>query len=62
MSTASINAAQLHALLESGGAPAHVETLFRNTVEHAPIGIAFANRDGSLSSLQSRLLRHARLR
>jgi PAS domain S-box-containing protein len=24
-----------------------VETLFRNTVEHAPIGIAFANRDGS---------------
>ncbi len=47
MSTASINAAQLHALLESGGAPAHVETLFRNTVEHAPIGIAFANRDGT---------------
>jgi PAS domain S-box-containing protein len=24
-----------------------VETLFRNTVENAPIGIAFANRDGS---------------
>ncbi|MGP8033271.1 MAG: PAS domain S-box protein [Steroidobacteraceae bacterium] len=24
-----------------------VETLFRNTVEHAPIGIAFANRDGT---------------
>jgi PAS domain S-box-containing protein len=24
-----------------------VETLFRNTVEHAPIGIGFANRDGS---------------
>jgi len=24
-----------------------VETLFRNTVEHAPVGIAFANRDGS---------------
>jgi PAS domain S-box-containing protein len=23
-----------------------VETLFRNTVEHAPIGIAYANRDG----------------
>ena len=23
-----------------------VETLFRNTVEHAPVGIAFANRDG----------------
>jgi len=24
-----------------------VETLFRNTVEHAPVGIGFANRDGS---------------
>jgi PAS domain S-box-containing protein len=24
-----------------------VEALFRNTVEHAPVGIAFANRDGS---------------
>jgi PAS domain S-box-containing protein len=24
-----------------------VETLFRNTVEHAPVGIAFANRDGT---------------
>ena len=23
------------------------ETLFRNTVEYAPVGIAFANRDGS---------------
>src|SRR3984893_14947212 len=23
-----------------------VEALFRNTVEHAPVGIAFANRDG----------------
>ena len=27
-------------------APRHAETLFRNTVEHAPIGIAFADRDG----------------
>ncbi|HSY44755.1 MAG TPA: PAS domain-containing protein, partial [Steroidobacteraceae bacterium] len=27
--------------------PRHVETLFRNTVEHAPVGIAFANRDGT---------------
>jgi PAS domain S-box-containing protein len=25
-----------------------IEALFRNTVEHAPIGIAFANRDGSI--------------
>jgi PAS domain S-box-containing protein len=25
-----------------------VELLFRNTVEHAPVGIAFANRDGSV--------------
>jgi PAS domain S-box-containing protein len=24
-----------------------IETLFRNTVEHAPVGIGFANRDGS---------------
>ena len=28
-----------------------VEALLRNTVEHAPVGIAFANRDGYLSSL-----------
>jgi PAS domain S-box-containing protein len=26
--------------------PRHVETLFRNTVEHAPVGIAFADRGG----------------
>jgi len=32
------------ALLES---PAPGESLFRNTLEHAPVGIAFANRDGS---------------
>jgi PAS domain S-box-containing protein len=25
-----------------------IEVLFRNTVEHAPVGIAFANRDGSI--------------
>jgi len=28
-------------------APAPGESLFRNTLEHAPVGIAFANRDGS---------------
>ena len=32
------------ALLET---PAAGEGLFRNTLEHAPVGIAFANRDGS---------------
>ena len=26
--------------------PRHVETLFRNTVEDAPVGIAFIDRDG----------------
>jgi len=35
------------ALLESGAAPALADTLFRNTVDHAPVGIAFADRDGS---------------
>jgi PAS domain S-box-containing protein len=30
-----------------------IEALFRNTVEHAPIGIAFANRDGSLRHCNS---------
>jgi PAS domain S-box-containing protein len=35
------------ALLESAGGPRPADTLFRNTVEHAPVGIAFANRDGS---------------
>ncbi len=29
------------------GTPAPGEGLFRNTLEHAPVGIAFANRDGS---------------
>jgi PAS domain S-box-containing protein len=28
------------------GHPRYVEALFRNTVEHAPVGIAFAGRDG----------------
>ena len=34
-------------LFKISGALRPVEALFRNTVEHAPIGIAFANRDGS---------------
>jgi PAS domain S-box-containing protein len=33
--------------LEAPGHPAQLEALFRNTVEHAPVGIAFANPDGS---------------
>jgi PAS domain S-box-containing protein len=33
-------------LLETPADPRPVEALFRNTVEHAPVGIAFANRDG----------------
>jgi PAS domain S-box-containing protein len=36
--------AAIEALLE---APTPGESLFRNTLEHAPVGIAFANRDGS---------------
>ena len=36
--------ATVAALLESSPAG---ESLFRNTLEHAPVGIAFANRDGS---------------
>ena len=35
------------ALLERSAATLLADTLFRNTVEHAPVGIAFANRDGS---------------
>jgi PAS domain S-box-containing protein len=34
-------------LFRVSGAQRPVETLFRNTVEDAPVGIAFANRDGS---------------
>jgi PAS domain S-box-containing protein len=33
--------------LEAAGHPLQLEALFRNTVEHAPVGIAFANPDGS---------------
>jgi PAS domain S-box-containing protein len=36
--------AAVAALLET---PVPGESLFRNTLEHAPVGIAFANRDGS---------------
>ena len=34
-------------LFRISGTQRPVETLFRNTVENAPVGIAFANRDGS---------------
>jgi len=47
MSTATFSVAEIHALLESGNAPALVDTLFRNTVEHAPVGIAYADRAGT---------------
>ena len=33
--------------LEALAHPRQMEALFRNTVEHAPVGIAFANPDGS---------------
>src|SRR5256886_2132358 len=49
MKLASAETAVLPALTEPLEAPAHfgqVEALFRNTVEHAPVGIAFANPDG----------------
>ncbi|MBV8975493.1 MAG: PAS domain S-box protein [Sinobacteraceae bacterium] len=38
------DAATITALLET---PEPGDSLFRNTLEHAPVGIAFANRDGS---------------
>jgi PAS domain S-box-containing protein len=41
----SIARQELDGLLEEGH-PRHAETLFRNTVEDAPIGIAFADRSG----------------
>jgi PAS domain S-box-containing protein len=44
--TASIAVQELQQLLESSDLGS-VEELLRNTVEHAPVGIAFANRDGS---------------
>jgi PAS domain S-box-containing protein len=37
----------LTALLQRPPGLDSVDALFRNTVEHAPVGIAFANRDGS---------------
>jgi PAS domain S-box-containing protein len=40
----SITGHEVEALL--GETPRHVETLFRNTVEDAPVGIAFADREG----------------
>ncbi len=41
----SIDVPDVEALLRETH-PGHVETLFRNTVEHAPVGIAFADREG----------------
>ena len=49
MKLASAETVLLPALKEPLEAPAHfgqVDALFRNTVEHAPVGIAFANPDG----------------
>jgi PAS domain S-box-containing protein len=42
--TGAADAATITALL---GTPEPGDSLFRNTLEHAPVGIAFANRDGS---------------
>jgi PAS domain S-box-containing protein len=42
--TGAADEAAVAALLET---PMLGEQLFRNTLEHAPVGIAFANRDGS---------------
>jgi PAS domain S-box-containing protein len=42
--TGAADEAAVAALLET---PAPGESLFRNTLEHAPVGIAFGNRDGS---------------
>lgn len=41
----SIAGQEVQALLEETQ-PGHIEALFRNTVEGAPVGIAFADRDG----------------
>jgi PAS domain S-box-containing protein len=38
---------EITGLFRTSGIQRPVETLFRNTVEDAPVGIAFANRDGS---------------
>jgi PAS domain S-box-containing protein len=45
--TAADEIAALTDALEAPGHPRQLEALFRNTVEHAPVGIAFANHDGS---------------
>jgi PAS domain S-box-containing protein len=50
IASAASETAELPVLTDPLEAPAHprqLETLFRNTVEHAPVGIAFANPDGS---------------
>jgi PAS domain S-box-containing protein len=50
IASAASETAELPALtdpLEAPAHPRHLEALFRNTVEHAPVGIAFANPDGS---------------
>ncbi len=50
VASATSETAQLPVLTDPLEAPAHfgqMEALFRNTVEHAPVGIAFANPDGS---------------
>ncbi len=41
----SIAGQEVDALLEESH-PRHVETLFRNTIENAPVGIAYADREG----------------
>src|ERR1700704_1925616 len=48
--SAASETAELPALTDPLEAPGHsrqLDALFRNTVEHAPVGIAFANPDGS---------------
>jgi len=50
IASAASETAELPALtdpLEAAGHSRQMDALFRNTVEHAPVGIAFANPDGS---------------
>jgi PAS domain S-box-containing protein len=50
IASAASETAELPALTDPLEAPGHsrqLDALFRNTVEHAPVGIAFANPDGS---------------
>jgi len=50
IASATSETAELPALTDPLEAPAHswqLDALFRNAVEHAPVGIAFANPDGS---------------